>query len=269
MNAKEYWAEYVKTAGLPEDLVKAGDALLSNEKVMNAFVPRPEFSRTLDAKDKEVQAANNARLQYEAEVKDYYKKEAEKAAERQRVFDENMAMTQRYRDLYGELPGDPTHQRQTVTTPAFDSSQYISKKEYDESLKRIEGQSLYVIKEGLKASQDYFAKFGKPLDIDALEKFAVEKGLPLNLAYSQMIQPELEAKQSSSFAEQLKRAREEGATEALSRVKSPIDPRPVEPSPFLSNVLKPADKAAGTQSVSDRLASFAAAYTDPGGAPQR
>jgi hypothetical protein len=268
MNAKEYWAEYVKTAGLPDDLVKAGDALLSNEKVMNAFVPRPEFSRTLDAKDKEARDAQAALLKYQTEVQEYYKTETLKSAERQQQVDNALAAAQRYRDLYGELPGDTTHQRQTVTTPAFDSSQYISKKEYDESLKRIEGQSLYVIKEGLKASQDYFSKFGKPLDIDALEKFAVEKGLPLNVAYTQMIQPELEAKQSSSFAEQLKKAREEGAAEALSRVKSPIDPRPVEPSPFLSNVLNPADKSAVSK-VSDRLASFAAAYTDPGGATQR
>jgi hypothetical protein len=268
MNAKEYWAEYAKTAGLPEDLVKAGDAFMSNEKVMNAFVPRPEFSRTLDAKDKEAREAQAALLKYQTEVQEYYKSETQKSAERQRAVDEAAATTQRYRDLYGELPGDPTHQRQVVTTPAFDSSQYISKKEYEESLKRIEGQSLYVIKEGLKAADHYRSTFGKPLDIDALEKFAIEKGLPLNVAYSQMIQPELEAKQSSSFAEQLKKAREEGAAEAISRVKSPIDPRPVEPSPFLSNVLKPADKSAATSSVSDRLASFADAYNNPGGAPR-
>jgi hypothetical protein len=267
MNAKEYWAEYVKTAGLPEDLVKAGDALLSNEKVMNAFVPRPEFSRTLDAKDKEARDAQAALLKYQTEVQEYYKTETQKSAERQRAVDEAAAVAQRYRDLYGELPGDTTQHR-NVATPALDTSKFMTKDEYDAALKRIEGQSLYVIKEGLKASQDYFSKFGKPLDIDALEKFAVEKGLPLNVAYTQMIQPELEAKQSSSFAEQLKKAREEGAAEALSRVKSPIDPRPVEPSPFLSNVLKPADKAAVT-STSERLASFAAAYTDPGGATQR
>jgi hypothetical protein len=267
MNTKEFWADYAKTSGLPENLVKAVDEALSNEKVANAFVPRSEYSRSLNDKDTALKAAQDQLQKYQLDVQQYYKDEATKAAERQKAYDDAMALRQRYIDTYGALSDDPTQHR-TVATPSIDPNQYISKKEYEDSLKRIEGQSLYVIKEGLKASQDYFSKFGKPLDIDALEKFAVEKGLPLNVAYTQMIQPELEAKQSSSFAEQLKKAREEGAAEALSRVKSPIDPRPVEPSPFLSNVLKPADKAAVT-STSERLASFAAAYTDPGGATQR
>jgi hypothetical protein len=101
---------------------------------------------------------------------------------------EALTQAQRYRDLYGELEPGATQQR-TATQPAFDASKYISKDDYDAALKRIEGQSLFVIKEGLKASQDYMTRFKKPLDIDALEKFAVEKGLPINQAYRDFVAP--------------------------------------------------------------------------------
>jgi hypothetical protein len=262
MNAKEFWTEYTKTAGLPDDLVKAVDQALSNEKVANAFVPRPEFSRALDAKDKEARTAADALQKYQSEVQEYYKTESQKAAERQQKVDEAVAAAQRYRDLYGDLPSDGTQQSRVVATPAFDGSKYISRDDYEKELKRIEGQSLYVIKEGLKASQDYMSKFGKPLDIDALEKFAIEKNLPINLAYQQMIQPELEAKTNSTWEAKLKAAREEGASEALSRVKSPLDTAPRESSPFLANVQ---DRMQNTAPLSaqERLRNFAEAYTAP------
>ena len=255
MNTKEYWTSIAASIGLPEDQAKIAETIFSNEKVMNSFVPRPEFSRSLDEKDKALQ-------NYRAEVENYYKSESVKAADRQKLVDDAVARAQRYQDLYGELPNDGAQPR-TVATPAFDTSKYIPREDYEKDLKRIEGQSLYVIKEGLKASQDYMSKFGKPLDIDALEKFAIEKNLPINLAYKEMIQPELEAKQSSSFAEQLKKAREEGAAEARSRANVPIDTQPRETSPFLSNVLsRPAqDKAAQPLSTSERLANFAAEYS--------
>lgn len=256
MNTKEYWQTVSKTLGLPEDKAKSMEELLSDEKVANLFVPRPDFSSELDKKDKALQA-------YRTEVENYYKSESVKAADRQKLVDDAVSKAQRYQDLYGELPNDGT-QRQTVATPAFDGSKYISRDDYEKELKRIEGQSLYVIKEGLKASQDYMSKFGKPLDIDALEKFALERNLPINLAYKEMIQPELEAKQNSTWEEKLKRAREEGAAEARSRANVPIDTQPREVSPFLSNVLsKPQTTGTPAQplSVSERLSNFAAEYS--------
>ncbi len=252
----QYWQEIAKKAGLPEDQAKVLEAIAANEVVQNAFVPRPEYSRQLD----EATGKYNTLVQQNAE---YYKTEMQKTAERQQMVDQYAAQAQRYRDLYGELePGVTPQQR--VTTPAFDASQYISKSDYDAALKRIEGQSLFVIKEGLKASQDYMANFGKPLDIDALEKFAVEKGLPINQAYREFVAPELEAKQNSSFAEKLKQAREEGAADALSRANVPIDARPRESSPFLSHIAAKPDPAAVAPTVTERVNSFADAWNKAG-----
>lgn len=257
MNTKEYWSSVAASIGLPEDQAKVAEQLFSNEKVANLFVPRPEFSRSLDEKDKALQ-------NYRTEVENYYKSESMKAADRQKLVDDAVARAQRYQDLYGELPNDGSQPQASQRQPAFDTSKFISREDYDKELKRIEGQSLYVIKEGLKASQDYMSRFNKPLDIDALEKFAVEKNLPINLAYEKMIQPEIEAKSKSDLTELLKKAREEGAAEARSRANVPIDTQPREVSPFLSNVYaKPTQGSGPAQplSMQERLSNFAAEYS--------
>jgi hypothetical protein len=259
MNAKEYWQSIAKDLGLPEDQVKIVDQVLANEKVANAFVPRPEYSRSLN----EATEKYNGLVQQNEQ---YYKTEAQRAAENQNKVNEALQQAQRYRDLYGEL--DPGTTQRTVQTPAIDESKFISKADYDAALQRIEGQSLFVIKEGLKASQDYYANFGKPLDIDALEKFAVEKKLPLNQAYREYVAPELEAKRNLSFEEKLKAARAEGAADALSRANSPIDTRSREVSPFLQNVTAKPDPAAAAPSVTERMSSFAEAFNNPAGAPK-
>ena len=248
---KQYWLDVAKNAGLPDEQVKALEAAVANDKFANAFVPRPEYSRSLDA---ETQKYRDLVAQNES----YYKTEAQRAAENQRKVDEALQAAQRYRDLYGEL--DPGAPQRTVATPSFDASKFMTKEEYDAALKRIEGQSLFVIKEGLKASQDYMANFGKPLDIDALEKFAVEKGLPINQAYEKFVAPEKEAAQNKTFAEKLAAARAEGAAEALSRANTPLDTRPREVSPFLQNVTAKPDPAAAAPSTSERVNSFAEAW---------
>jgi hypothetical protein len=256
-DTKQYWLNVAKEAGLSEDQTKALEAAVANDKFANAFVPRPEYSRSLDA---ETQKYRDLVAQNEQ----YYKTEAQRAAENQNKVNEALTQAQRYRDLYGELEPGATP-RTAAAQPAFDASKYISKDDYDAALKRIEGQSLFVIKEGLKASQDYMTRFKKPLDIDALEKFAVEKGLPINQAYREFVAPEAEAQQNATFAEKLAQARAEGAADALSRANVPIDTRSREASPFLSNALKPVVKDAASMSESERANSFAEAWNNPAG----
>ena len=248
MKITEYWQEIAKTSGLPEDQVKLVEQVLQNEKVSNAFVPRPEYSRSL----------NEQTEKYNELVKknaDYYQTEAQRAAENQKKVEEALKTAQRYRDLYGEIEeGKPI-----VSSPAFDASKYVPIEEFQKKVNEIGAQSLFVTKEGIKAASDYMFRFKEPLDVDALEKYAIEHKLPINMAYKEFIQPKLEAQQNASFEEKLKRAREEGAQEALSRVKLPIDNAPKESTPLLQNLAAQRDKSS-VKSEGDRLASFAEAY---------
>ena len=70
----------------------------------------------------------------------------------------------------------------TVTNPGF------SKKDLDER----EGRMIQIVKQGMRIASSHAAKFGEPLDTDALEKVAVEKGLTLDRAYEEMIRPRVE-----------------------------------------------------------------------------
>jgi hypothetical protein len=68
-DTKQYWLNVAKEAGLSEDQTKALEAAVANDKFANAFVPRPEYSRSLDA---ETQKYRDLVAQNEQ----YYKTEA-------------------------------------------------------------------------------------------------------------------------------------------------------------------------------------------------
>lgn len=83
--------------------------------------------------------------------------------------------------------------------------------------------------------QDYNAKFpGKVLDLEAVEKKALDSGMTIRAAYEAIIAPDLEAKSKADHDAELKKAREDGAKEALSKHNLPIDSAPAEVAPFFA-----------------------------------
>ena len=244
----QYWQTVAKKAGASEDQTKALETLLANDEFGNAFIPRPEYSRTLDEKD-------SAYKKLQGEVSDYYKTELARTDQNKKVVEETQARLQAYMNTYGELPTDG----RTIQSPTVDTSKFVSVEDHKKQLDAIGQQALFVTKEGIKAASDYMYRFGKPLDVDGLEKFAVERGLPINMAYQEYIKPEVQAKESASWEEKLKAAKEEGAREALSRVKVPIDTTPKETSPFAANLEAMQAKQA-TAPTQQRINSFAEAW---------
>ena len=234
IDTKQWWTEVAKQAGVPDEKAQAVLDILQDEKVANVLgdqvMMRSDYSRNMDALSKQ-------RADMEKANREYYEKEAKRTAENAAAVERANAILQEYVTTYGELPsaaavraGNPD------ARAALDASKFLTREDHDAALKRIESQSLYVIKEGIKASQDYMARFGKPLDIDALEKHAIEKQLPLNLAYQDFIKSDVETAQAKTFEEKIKAAKEEGAREALSRVKQPLDNAPRGSSPFRENL---------------------------------
>lgn len=250
MNAKEYWTEFAKTTGLPEDQVKAVELAFGNEKVANAFVPRPEYSRSLD----EERGKYNDLVKKNSE---YYQTEASRAAENQKIVEQAKATAQRYRDTYGDLDGgDPN----LVKSPTFDASKYVPKEELTKALETQGSQFVNILEHGLTAVADYQYRFGKPLNVPELKKFAIERNLPLDQAYQKFIEPEVQAKTNTEFEAKLKAEYERGAQEARSRVKLPIDNSPRETTPLLNNLAAARDKAS-VKSEGDRVSSFAEAWS--------
>ncbi len=233
-DAKQWWTEVATKAGLPKEKVEAVLDTLSDEKVSNVLgeqvMMRSDYSRNMDA-------LSNEKKEMERKNREYYEGELKRTKANEEAVARANSILQEYVNTYGELPSAAAVRSGNPDAKlAFDASKFLSKEEHETALKRIESQSLYVIKEGIKASQDYYSRFGKPLDIDALEKHAIEKQLPINLAYQDFIKNDLEVAQSKSFEEKLKAAKEEGAREALSHVKQPLDNAPRGISPFRENL---------------------------------
>lgn len=255
-NMQEYLAGLLKDAGLAQPEQEALTKAFANEKVANAFVPRPDFSRALDEKD-------TAFKNLQSQTTDYYQKELERTRQNEEAVRKAQEAVQRYVATYGELPNDGSSNPGAARAAAAADS--LSRKDLDEILAKRDGQTLFLMKQMGRIASRHAVKFGEELDTDALEKFAVEHQLPVNVAYDQWVAPRIAEKQNQDWDTKLKAAREEGLREGLSKAKVPIDSAPREPHPFFDRT--PPDKAPATER--DRLNSFSEAWETAIAAPTK
>jgi len=222
-DVKQYAQQLAKDAGLPDEQAKVFLEAIGNEKVSKAisdgFLRQDDYSRNMDAIRKK-----------EADLTKYYQDQVAIAAKNQEVVNEYDAQVKKYKELYGELDG--------TARASVDTSNFIDKKTFEEALNRQGQQSIQITKIATRCATDYYARFQKVLDIDALEKFTLESGLPLQAAYEKFIDPQVKEIENASFAEKLKKAREEGLTEGLSKRDNPTDTGPAAPNGFMGNLLK-------------------------------
>lgn len=128
----------------------------------------------------------------------------------------------RLRTLVNGNPDDP---------PGFDSSKYLTKADLEAMNKERDARYAQVIKQAARLASRHVSKFGEELDVDAVEKLAIEKNLPLDMAYKEFIAPrELEA-QTAKFTKEKEEAVREGIRNYASQHKLPVDPVPHETAP--------------------------------------
>jgi hypothetical protein len=236
---KAYWSEIARKAGIPEDKAAAISDALGDESVQKAFRDgfraMPDYSSDMDS------VRDKTRAETSEAVKAYYDKWYQTEAlpilkgKEKEAADARAAVDQ-YRQLYGDIDasgnGKGNHQ---IATPA----DVLTKTEFQEFMRAREQAEINVLKAGLNAASHHMHVFGKPLDVDAVLKTANEKGLTFEQAYQTYIAPELEKKTSTQHAEEIKRAREEGARDERSRLKIPVDAGPKELHPFFDREKDP------------------------------
>lgn len=212
---KAYAAELAQN--LPEEKRAVFLEAFDDEKIVNAFVPRPDFSRALDERDARVK-----------QYTEWYEKQAKPA------YETNLKGIERlnaYEKAYGPLEEmNPREQHQAAAAAG------LTKEELEKILteKLAERDAAYVglAKSFSRISQDHMVRFKEPLDVDAVEKFALEKGLPLDRAYNDYIAPRVEKARNEDIEARIKAAREEGAREARTRAGVPHDAKPSLPHPL-------------------------------------
>lgn len=229
---KQYLTELLAEAGVAADDPRrqAIFEVFGNEKAAKRLADdvmrQSDYSRNMDAltKEKNDLIAKNTK---------YYQDESIRASENQKVVDAYKSAVDRYKAQFGELDDNGSNGnggRQVIQTA---QGEFISKKDYDESVKRMEGNFIGILKTGLKIATQHMHEFKEPLDVDALEKVAVAENISLQSAYDKWVSPRRTESQAAALKTQLDAAKAEGAREFASKHKIPVDTGAREFHPLL------------------------------------
>jgi len=227
--AKQHFTKLAQESGLPKEQQEAVLQAMENEKfrttVSNGYKRHDEYSREMDA------------IRAEKErLKNWYEKEE---LPKYQLYTQSAEELRRYKDLYGDLQDDPqglNNGRNGNRGGGDRGSPGLTKEELDryveEKLKQRDGAYVGLTKTAVKISADYMRRFNDTLDVDAVEKLAIEKGLPLDQAYKEFVAPKEQAALEARHKEEIEKAKAEAIRDFQSRLKLPVDTKPKEAHPF-------------------------------------
>ena len=116
--------------------------------------------------------------------------------------------------------------------PAFDASKYLTVDQLEKMNQERDARYAGVIKQATRLASRHAAKYGEELDVDEVERIAVEKRMPLDQAYKEWIAPrELKATEDRHKKE-IEAAKAEAIKDYASQHRMPVDPRPIEMAPI-------------------------------------
>lgn len=240
MALKDYAQELFKKAKLDgNDKAKAILEALGDDEIQKAFregfVETPAHHSTLDRLKGEWEPKVK---EYETKVKQYYDWYAKEAKPAFDQIAKDRDSLQRYQQTYGPIDSSAdVRQAAAQTGMTMDEVKQLLAQTFQQQNQAYVG----LTKDVAWATMDYQGRFKEPLDLDAVEKYALEKGVPFRQAYKDVISPKMEEARNVEFDAKLKAAREEGARDALSKHKLPVESGPREPHPVFDR--KAPDKA--------------------------
>ena len=223
MNAREYIEQLAQAAGLSDE-EKAGILkVAANDKfakgIEEGVMLRSDYSRNLD----QLQADKK-------KAADYYASLTSWEATRKAEWDAAMAGNNGGQVVNGE---------------------YITKKELEEMDKKYQAKSLQqeqsfitIAKEMGRLSSQHAVEFREALDVDALEKIAVEKQLPLRQAYTEMVRERRETMAGASRQAEIEKAKQDAVREYASTHHIPLDTTPRESQYGRLSITQAPDKSA-------------------------
>lgn len=150
-------------------------------------------------------------------------------AEYQRMMQEKQA-------LEAIITGTPGNQ-----TPAFDTSKFFTKEDVTNMLADRDKRYASVIKDSARIASRHAAKFGEEIDVDAIEKIAMERGIPLQTAYDIFIQPRVAQQQEAKAKADQEAAIKAALDDYKSKHNLPTDPNPPSAPNFLLHKANPDD----------------------------
>lgn len=237
--AKEYLESLAQEHKLSDDEKGALLKVLENDAIAEdmglSVLRHDEFSRSMDGLKKAQEEFGKQKDEWKTWYKDGLQAEKEKA-DKYADYDQIKAENQSYHTEYGDLDGVKTDDK-----PLFDASKFISPDQLEKALGVRDGYTATVIKTAVGLSTKHVQEFGKPLDMDNLEKVAVEGNISLDEAYGRIVAP-ARAEAAQVVAEKREKASyEKGVQDTMSKHKLPTDDKPSVPHPLFDQ--QEADKA--------------------------
>ena len=116
--------------------------------------------------------------------------------------------------------------------PAFDASKYLTVDQLEKMNQERDARYAGVIKAATRLASRHAAKYGEELDVDEVERIAVEKKLPIDQAYKEWIAPREQKAQEERHKKEIEAAKAEAVRDYASQHRLPVDPKPVEVAPI-------------------------------------
>src|SRR5512143_1540893 len=126
--------------------------------------------------------------------------------------------------------------------PAFDTSKFVTREDIQKQMQDRDTRYAAVIKQMGRLASKHAVEFKEALDVDALEKLAVETNLPLDVAYERMIGPRLEEARKAQYAKEKEEYAAQKVKDFASTHQMPTDPTPSVTAPIFIQRDKAAEK---------------------------
>lgn len=247
---KEYLAELVELKPELKDLL--ADEKVS-AKLKDGVLARAEFSSQMDTLKSERADFEKEVAEARTKISGWQKWYGEASQEVAKVQDQ----LKQYRDTYGEL--EASDQKKIAREAGLSVEEY--KRMMDEKIRERDLVNLKFADDLTDIKIDYKERFKEKLPTDEIYKIAGEKGMSLTQAYDTFIKDRVAEQDKAKYDEALKRAREEGAAEALAKHNLPVVPS----SSDLVHVIDAKDVPASSR---DRVAAATSAFNSAFGRRQ-
>ncbi len=221
--AKAYFTKLGTDAGLDESARNALQAALEKNEtfakaVTDGFMLHADYSRSKNEVAAEKRKAEEDYGRKYQELADWAKQHNQTIEQAKSVYDEY----QRFKAAGLTVNGDP---------PLDDKKPQPVGLTLEDARKLLAEQAQAtgnLVKFSAKFNQDYYKRFGEFPDIEEFDTFLGDQrkanpNLDVDSAYQKWVSPKIEERREAQFKEQLVKAREEGARDALSKVHMPLD----------------------------------------------
>lgn len=219
-------------------------------KLRGGYLRQSEFSRGMDELANERRAFEREVAQARENIAGWEKWYADTS----QGLADTSAKLQAYESTFGPLDGTPR-----PTGLSREEVQRLTEEQLARRSTDFFNQTMAAADVLTDLKFEHRDRFGKPLNTTELLKFCNERGLPLQAGYKEFVADDLTQLRDKEIQEQIRKARDEGAREALSRHNLPVTSVAREPHPI--DLMRETTKN-GPASSFDRISAAAADFTN-------